>query len=236
MKLKGLLILMTIVLVKVCFAQDVSFKTAIPDFKIIETNISDEHSAFYYPVLMKRYKDNDTTLNIEEYRYLYYGFSFQNGYSAYGSSKYNDELEKVFEKKDLTDADREKIIVLEKKVLTEYPFNLRNLNTLINVMEQQGDTVAAILQIKKLVGVANAIISTGDGKSEETPMYVISVEHEYDMIGMLGYRPGGQQSLLNTKSGSMDKLALQENNGGIKNMYFNIDRLFANMQKTFKKN
>ena len=95
---------------------------------------------------------------------------------------------------------------------------------------------SAVFQIKKLVGIANAIMSTGDGRSESTPMYVINVEHEYDMIGLLGYRSAGQQSLLNTKNGSMDKLELQENNEGIKSMYFNIDRIFASMEKTFKKN
>lgn len=236
MKFKSILTLTALLFLNSCFAQHDAFKTSIPDFKMIETTIKDERSAFYYPALIKRYKNNDTTFTTEEYRFLYYGFSFQDGYSAYGTPKHADELKKIFEKKNLTDDDRDEIIALEKKVMDEFPFNLRNLNVLINMMEQRGDTIAAVFQIKKLVGIANAIMSTGDGRSESTPMYVINVEHEYDMIGLLGYRSAGQQSLLNTKNGSMDKLELQENNEGIKSMYFNIDRIFASMEKTFKKN
>ena len=236
MKSIDLLTLTLLLFLNSSFAQDESFKTSIPDFKMMETIIKQERAAFYYPALMKRFKENDTTLTTEEYRYLYYGFSFQDSYAAYSTSKHLDELKKIFEKKNLTDDDRENVIVLENKVLDEFPFNLRNLNVLINMMEQRGDSVAAVFQIKKLVGIANAIMSTGDGRTEATPMYVISVEHEYDMIGLLGYLSAGQQSLLNTVAGSMDKLELQENNDGVKSMYFNIDRVFANMEKMLKKN
>lgn len=42
-----------------------------PDMAEIQEQINDPSSPLYYPVLMQRYLDNDTTLNLAEYRCLY---------------------------------------------------------------------------------------------------------------------------------------------------------------------
>lgn len=200
-----------------------------PDFKEIEKKIKDKDSPFFYTTLMKRYTDNDTSLTTQEYRYLYYGYTFQKSYSPYGKSSYSDAL-----KKSLTDNDTEKIIELEKKVLAEYPFNLRNLNMLTNVLDKKGDTAQATIFYRKLLGIAKAIMSTGDGASDSTAMFVISVEHEYDMIGLLGFKMGGGQALINSHGETMDKMTLAKNEEDLEYLYFNVDRLFAAMSNMFK--
>lgn len=210
-------------------AQEAKLKTSKPDFKEIEKTIKDKTSPFYYPDLFKRYTDNDTTLTTEAYRYLYYGFSFQKNYSAYGRSAFNDELKKAIE-----DKETDKIIELEKRVLKEFPFNLRNLNTLTAVLDNKGDSIQAYAYYKKLLGVANAIMSTGDGTTDSTAMFVISVDHEYDMIGLLGFQMGGGQALISRHGEQMDKMTLAKNDEDIKYLFFNVDRLFASMMKLFK--
>ena len=144
------------------------------------------------------------------------------------SASFNDAL-----KKSITDNETGKIIELEKKVLEEYPFNLRNLNTLTAVLQIKGDTVQSNLYFKKLLGIAKAIMSTGDGASDSTAMFVISVEHEYDMIGLLGFKMGGGQALIHAKGEQMDKMTLAKNDDDIKYLYFNVDILFASMGKMF---
>lgn len=87
-----------------------------PDFKKMEQVIADQQSPYYYPVLLKRYKDNDTSLTDNEYYYLYYGFSFQNSYSPYGRSPLEEDIKKASEKDDT-----DKMIELEKKLLNQFP-------------------------------------------------------------------------------------------------------------------
>ena len=189
-----LTITLCLFLLQVTLAQTENFTK--PDFKVIEKTIADKNSPLYYSKLIERYEANDTTLTNNEYRYLYYGYSFQAAYSPYGRPALSDDL-----KKSIADKDNEKIISLEKKILKEFPFNLRDLNRLVNTLDKKGDTAEATIYYKKLLGVANAIFSTGDGRTDSTAMYVISVDHEYDMIGLLGFERGGSQSLINNKFG-----------------------------------
>lgn len=200
------------------------------DFKKMETEIKDKNSPFYYPALTTRYTSNDTMLTVEEYRYLYYGFSLQDKYSPYGRSALNDELKKCYKNKDTV-----KIIELEKRVLKEYPFNLGDLYEININLEKNGQAEEARLYYKKMIGVAKAILSTGDGHTDSTAMYVISVDHEYDMIGLMGYRFGNSQSLLQNKGHSMDQMKLEKNEENIEYLYFNVDRLFDKMKDMFKK-
>lgn len=216
-----------------CIAQETR-PFSRPDFDSIHSLIKDKSSAYYYPTLFNRYKNNDTTLSEKEFSLLYYGYSFQDNYSPYGRSDANDKLEKLFEKEHLSDKDNNEIIKLENKVLEEYPFNLRNINRLITALNDNGDTAAASIQMKKLIGIAKAIFSTGDGRTDTTAMYVISVEHEYDLVYLLGIGQSAGQALLNTAYGQVDKLEIT---GGaeFKEIYFNVSRLFASMENMFKK-
>ena len=52
-------------------------KMVTPDFVKIEAEIKNENSNFYYPKLFERYLKGDTTLTVEDYHYLYFGYSFQ---------------------------------------------------------------------------------------------------------------------------------------------------------------
>lgn len=205
-------------------------KTEVPDFKKIKLAIEDKNSPLYYPTLMKRYTDKDTTLNLEEYRHLYYGFSLQPGYSAYGKSGALEDL-----KKSIADKDVDKIIALEKTVLKEFPFNLRNIYAIEQWLEKKGEMQEAAGYHSQLIGVARAILSSGDGASDTTAMYVISVDHEYDMIGLLGYDFGKSQALISKNGHQMDKMKLEKNDDGIEYLYFNVDRLFDYMDKLFNK-
>lgn len=216
-----------------CIAQEAK-PFSRPDFDSIQSLIKDKSSVYYYPILFNRYKNNDTTLSEKEFSLLYYGYSFQENYSPYGKSDANDKLEKLFEKEHLSDKDNNEIIRLENKVLEKYPFNLRNINRLITALNDNGDTATAALQMKKLIGIVKAIFSTGDGKTDTTAMYVISVEHEYDLIYLLGIGQSEGQALLDTQYGQVDKLEIKGETE-FKEIYFNVSRLFASMENLFKK-
>ena len=218
-------IILVLVIIQTGFAQ-----TTKPDFTKIEKDINDKASPLFYATLLKRYTDNDTTLTRDEYIHLYYGFSMQDNYSPYGKPSVNDALKKAL------DADKtDKIIELEKKALTEYPFNIRDLYVLSTTLVKKGDTTEGNIYHKKMIEVVKTILSTGNGAADSTAMYVVSVDHEYDLISLLGYKFGSSQALVQTKDGPADKMALQKNEDNLDYLYFNVSRLFASMEKMFKK-
>ena len=48
-----------------------------PDIEAVRQAVQNPESPCFYPRLIARYMQRDTTLTTEEYRYLYLGYSFQ---------------------------------------------------------------------------------------------------------------------------------------------------------------
>jgi len=209
-------------------------KVTVPDFKLIEKNINDKNSPFYYKTLLDRYQSNDTLLNEEEYRHLYYGFTFQPSYSPYGTSELVKKLKPLLEKENMSREDVRAAIDLEKGILKEYPFNLRNIQTLYRLYGKVQDSLNARLNFRKLIDLAQALLSSGTGLSDTSPVYVISVSHEYDLLSMMGYASAGQ-AVVKKNGATLDKLTLEKNDDAVEAMYFNVDLLFASMEKMFRK-
>ena len=66
---KTILLLLAVVLLPVIgFAQKT--ETEKPDYSQIEKDIADPQSNFYYPKLLQRYKGYDTTMTLQEKRYV----------------------------------------------------------------------------------------------------------------------------------------------------------------------
>ncbi|MDR0793399.1 MAG: DUF4919 domain-containing protein [Chitinophagaceae bacterium] len=202
-----------------------------PDYKEIESEITNKDSKFYYPKLMERYNAFDTTLSTEEYKYLYYGVLFQRSYSPYGKSIYTDTLNNLLkDKQSFSTSDYNNIIKYETLILKEFPFNLRNLLMLAFAYEENGIVDSLMFVNFKLKNVAKTILSTGDGKTESTAWHVISIEHEYDLLSLLGYKFGGSQSL--TKKGC-DYLTVQKNDENIAGFYFDVNMILKAEAKLY---
>jgi hypothetical protein len=211
------------------FSQKPEFKK--PDYKGIKKIIEDKSSPFYYPELFKRFTESDTTLTSQDFRVLYYGYLFNNSYHVFGVSDYTDSLNSILKRDSLGTGDYKAIIKYEKLILAEAPFNLRDLNFLGFAYSHIGDTLDLHQIAFKLNMIIGTILSTGDGKTEATAWHVISISHEYDILGVLGFRFGGTQSL--TKKGC-DYLQVAENDNGIKGLYFDVNMLLRKESELFK--
>ncbi len=66
--------------------------------------------------------------------------------------------------------------------------------------------------------IINTLENSGDGLSKKTAYYVISIAHEYELITILGFDFGGQQSLIE----HYDYLKLSENDQQISGLYFYV--------------
>jgi hypothetical protein len=200
-----------------------------PDYKNIERITKDKSSPSYYPKLFKRYEANDATLTMDDYRMLYYGFFFQEGYRPSGSSsKYSDSLKAIFKKQDITDADRKNAIRYTLDDLKTSPFSLKDIYRLYNLYEMFKDEKNTAIYLRKLEMLAGAISSTGDAKTDTTALHILSIEDEYTVISLLGYEFSGSQS--RTQNGC-EYLLLKKNDDGIEGLYFDVKQILVKAGK-----
>ena len=227
--IKKQLLVITILLVStIAFSQNIKFKK--PNYKKIEKEISKEKSDYYYPKLLKKYMTSDTTMTLKEKRYLYYGYSFQDSYSPYGHSDFNDSLRMVLNKKKHNNEELLKIIKLSDSVLVENPFDLRAINYQLYAYDKLGKKIEFDKKINQMRIIVDALLSSGDGLKKKTAFYVIYISHEYDLLNILGFEFGGEQSLIE----HYDYLKVAKNSQNIKGFYFDISPCLNSMNDMFK--
>jgi len=213
------------------FAQDEpAFR--VPDYSSINEMTSDQNSAFYYPKLLKRYKENDTSLSPREYGMLYYGYTQQKEYSPFsGLTKEDDALRAIFSKDKLDDNDLKAIVVQSEKYLETFPFDLKKLNMAYIASKETGDSLTANIYLEKVRNLAMVILATGDGLSKETAFHVISIPDEYAMIKMLGYDFSGDNQL---SGDNCNYLGIKYNTDNIEGFYFNAKPVFGSLPQAMK--
>jgi hypothetical protein len=201
----------------------------LPNLEKMKKEVNDSRSAYYYPKLWKRFQDNDTTLLTEDYRYLYYGYSFQPDYNSLNMSPARDSIKQILNQQgDLTPADYERLEKFITEALKGDPFSPQYLNMLAGLYKNTGKDDLFERIKYKFSTIVDAILSTGDGRSTKTGWFVTNVEHEYDLIRILGFKFGGQQSLVD---GPCDYMTLEENDYGLKGLYFNVSITMADLDK-----
>ncbi|CAL2060500.1 DUF4919 domain-containing protein [Tenacibaculum sp. 190524A05c] len=226
--MKKLLLLSFIVTSFVLNAQDWDFEK--PDYDKIEKNIKEKDSNLFYELLMKRYKEADSTMTLKEKRHLYYGYQFDEKYSPYSTSDFSDSLRVVLNKKSLDSLDYTNIVTFTNKILEENPFDLRAINYQLFALEKKGDTASFNKKVIQLYIIVDSLLSSGTGKSKEDSFYVLFTSHEYDLLRILGFKFGGSQSLIE----HYDYLTLEKNEANIEGLYFDVSPCLASMSKMFK--
>ncbi|WP_035647109.1 DUF4919 domain-containing protein [Flavobacterium sp. ASV13] len=209
------------------FAQELDFKA--PDYKQIEKEIQDKKSVFYYPKLMDRLAKNDTLMTQDDFRYLYFGYVFQPKYNAFWRSPDEIKLREYYNKEKLETADYNEIIKLANHTLTDFPFDLKQLNYLAYIYHLKGDDESAKITSYKFHNIMNAILSSGDGKKCETGFHVLLVEHEYVMLNLFELESKGQSLV-----GNCDYLSFEKGKYNVDGVYFNIEKMLENEAKGIK--
>ncbi|MDE6270473.1 MAG: DUF4919 domain-containing protein [Muribaculaceae bacterium] len=162
-----------------------------PDLKAIQAATTDEHSQYYYPTLLKAFLRSDTTMTSAEYQYFYYGTLFQEDYDPYRPTYRPEELEALvplFSKKELSPAERERVLDYTEHAVMEDPVNLRQINNRIFAYEQKGSTNLARIWQNKLNHLLLVIAASGTGADRENAWIVVSPQHEYDFLNLKGIK------------------------------------------------
>ena len=196
-----------------------------PDYALINKLTHDSSSGYYYPNLFRRYLDNDSTLNADDFKMLYYGYYFQLGYLPTGSSSvYNDSISALMNADKLSRSEWLRVIGYVYKYMESFPFDLEKLNLLFVAYHNVNDEYYSMKYRKKLEMLIKTVLATGDGKTPETGFHVLEREDEFSLLSVLGYDFNGQQSQIPPKC---DYLAVSRNADGIAGMYFDISQIFV---------
>jgi hypothetical protein len=168
-----------------------------PDYNLIEKEIQNASSKFYYPDLMQRMKTFDTTLTVEDYQYLYYGYVFDDTYNPYREFSEERRLieKKLFKRniKKITSKDCDTLIKLGTQSINEFPFDIRCLSFLSYLYELNRDKDMSNKMSSRCANLLDAIKSSGDGRTCETAYRVISISHEYILLNMFQARTISRQ-------------------------------------------
>lgn len=167
----------------VAMAQEVS----APDYRAIRTSIQNAKGPNYYPHLMSRYVKNDTTLTIEQYRALYYGYTLREDYVPY--QRTHKALTDIRQR--IVDSNGDSKVCAEalkvsQTALEDNPFDLLAIATMTFSYQQLKDTMNYAAWNDKQNSLLDAIVSSGDGEEITSPIHVIDIEHEYEVLNRLG--------------------------------------------------
>lgn len=195
-----------------------------PDNARIEEQIFDKNSKYFYPDLFNRYMKGDTTLNLEDYRHLYYGYAFDPKYQPFDTPHEADSVIMLFEQNpDPQLADCKRIIDYGNKVLFSEPFNMRIINVLTYAYGIIGDTENEYNNYYRFKMLMETIMSSGTGTSEKSPWHVLYLNDVEDVMAYLELKYLKRTVISRTT----EYLPLLQKQGKIKGYYFEFSRVFS---------
>ena len=111
------------------------------DFDKIQRETLDPESRYYYPKLVRSFNSNDTIMNFEAYRDLYYGFLFQEDYNPFRNTEFEgkEEVEQLYYNKgqDLTRDECDQIEKYAVRALDDNMFDIDQITYYIYALQQK---------------------------------------------------------------------------------------------------
>lgn len=146
------------------------------NFDEIKMKVENVNSETYYPKLIKRFNEFDTTLTLEENSLIYFGFSFQENYLK--NKPREDELQTLSNNKEY-----EKLVLECQKILEKNPVSLEGNNKMGFALFKLEKPETEWKKYQKRYRDLRKVISfSGNGLSCETAFKVIYISDEYNMI------------------------------------------------------
>lgn len=207
---------------------DASVTANAPDYEQIKKDINKKDSEFYYPELLRRFQEADTTLSLEQLRHFYYGTATRPEYNPY-QFDLSKALNEALEQKDLQQAKS----IIDRQLAkdpTNLKFYMQKMMVNIDLYGRESEEANnAFFQVYMLL---SAILSSGDGKTKESAIYVINIADEYALMYRFGVTPTSQ-SLVRENGQSYDRMELTNNEKGLKVLYFNVTIMEESLKKLF---
>lgn len=198
------------------------------NYSEMEKEINDENSESYYPKLLQRYNDFDSTLTIWEYALVYYGFSFHENYMKAQSA--DKDIKKI-----ANEEDYEKTITVCEQVLKINPVSLDANNEIGYALFKLGKPESEWKKYQtRYRAIRKVIAMSGDGLSAKTAFKVIFVSDEYNMMYSYFEISKIHSQALTNEACDRFKIDPGEYYSNSE-IYFDISRKLIKMQDLFKK-
>lgn len=172
---------------------DKKLKIEKPDMDKICAEVNNPASKYYYPKLIATYEKRDTTMQLEDFRHLYYGYACQEDYDPYRKSEFSQKVEELYQINKHTRAECDTIIKYAELSLKDTPFDLQQMNFLIYALREKKKHHLANIWQYKLNHILEAIVSSGTGLDQENAWHVIIPRNEYNIINFMGYKAISQE-------------------------------------------
>ena len=198
-------------------AQEQTYRA--PIYEQIEAIVLDPESVYYYPKILQRFFAKDTTLSVDDFHYLYYGFVYQKTYENPWEIENNLLVNlKTIQAAGLNESNYDKYIQLSEESLRECPINPFALNMLAYLYSLKNDEITSRSWIYLSAGITKAMISSGDGKSCETGYHIVLNSHINYFMTLL--------DVPQTPEPKFDEQyrCAEINFGGQMSLYFNVEK------------
>lgn len=195
----------------------------VPNDAEIELLVKDPSSQYYYTALMDRYEEGDTTLTVEDYHYLYYGYVYQDRYDPWATIAAEVEMARLLtaNRDDLAKVAGD-IVAKGREVMEADPFSMSNINLMAYASNLAGDVLGETVNGDRLFKLAAVIGMSGDGRKENTPWHVTRFSHVNDFLALRGL----EASKRTVVTRDVEYVDLKENSGRIKGYYFDSGRVY----------
>ncbi len=204
-------------------------KTPVEDDIVDQITQSD--SPLYYPNLMLRFNNGDTTLTEEDYHYLYYGFAYQ---SEYKPLEVNDKIDKVLLLASSLDPYNpsietlDEIVMATTEALQKNPFSPKLWNLLAYSYGALGDKERETIAFDKMSKIMATIDSSGDGLKEKNPKHVLMFDHAIDIVDAQGLNYSKPKVISRTVEFVPFVDEPKVNGKKVKGFYFDFGRAYWN--------
>lgn len=208
-------------------------KPSAPDNDLILSRTIDSGSPFYYPSLKLRYDRGDTSLTAEDYRYLYYGYAYQDSYRPLEDIPAEMELLMILEKNPEPDsAACLRIIDKALEVMKADPFSPQNINFLTYAYGRLGDTVNERINAERFARIIETITGSGTGLKVDSPWHVLRFQHSADILAVKGLEIRKREVMTR----SVEYISLMERGADkAKGYYFDFGRVYWKRPDTLPK-
>lgn len=179
----------------------------------IKKEIADKESDYFYQKMVFKYQALPKSIDSLEAQYLYYGRNFLDK----TVSTNDDDFKKIL--KNFNKKNYKETITKANQLLSVDPTNLDLLMIMLQCYDQLKDFKNFSYYLGQFQLLTNAILDSGDGKSEDSAYLVNSVGDEYILINVIQIPRQASRSSKATEGGMFDIWKTNNTNTYIKVIY-----------------
>lgn len=197
----------------------------VPDEDDVLARTIDQSSKWYYPELMMRYVGGDTTLTVEDYHYLYYGYAYDANYRPLDNIPDNSDVLELLRgvgEQGATRSQAQLLLEAAKDVMLVDPFSPSNINVMTFAYGVLGDTLNERISADRFNKIVATIEASGTGLKENSPMHVLRHEHVNDLMLSKGLHIVNRT----VRSTKVEYVQVQRNGRNAKGYFFNFERIY----------